>query len=1065
MNLRILLIFPCCFLLTVLVRAEDDTSTTVVDDTLTTVLDDIATTVSSDTTNEAEQEIKFVNNNEADTSPKPESEAEPENKPTEAEVKPEAETTSHPAQDGETTQNEVHVDNNNEITLKTMSGGSDQQVEDKSKIEEKVSQINKEDQENQEVNFVFPSNNPNKEDEFERMARLMTTSKDLDAALEKKLAADWSEHLDHNKENEEPNFVFDNKEEKEAFKIQPETELLDEDKKTEPTKKADKDIDIRLALPKTDTEAEKVKDVGKADSEVKSDDEKEKSEGTTNKIKPEKSMVMNESEENIEESITEKSTTLTSSEETVKQKESSLQSKKEDNTNIPDKKESVDTKENDFALKEKEMTAKQKAIIPESKEDVSSTEKTITTVKTQKDISHENLKEEKKVKKPTSNPGAHKEKTMNGYELQALPESKKESPDVLREDKKPSSEDNKKHIQNENPISGEKQSASKLSENKIKKTSPEKEKTISEDKHTKLAETSHSEEVSGDKIKKPSSEEKEKHIVKEKTKDVSGENKIKKPTPEKQDKHVEKGKTINRDKELTGSINEASGEKMKTPHEFKTKEKSDSKPRKEVKDSASQTAKEIGVKSHSKEVTDDKKPIDKAPESHAKKLATQKELKLNKADETLTEEQLIKNALKFDKLQPSTQEPPAPKILSVNPIDKTASNQTQQEDDGTNVNTTLVFAEIVLRHGDRYKGYDDDETYPYDPYSQEDPFWLPYGCDQLRNKGKMRSYWLGLFMRKRYNGFLKDEYYHNDVRLTSADLDRCIDSAHVMTAGLYPPKGINIWNDNVGRYYQPIPVRTLDAENDIYLNEDVHCVPYEMELAKVLLQGMKNFNLKYKYVYEYLEMYTGMSVSNLMDVARIYTTLRIENENGRKLPEWVSLVFPDKLKTLNSYYNQIRTSSDYFKRIQAGPFLTLILDDLKLKSQNRLRPNHKIKFWSGFDTTILKLLYTMKETQPSLDKAEELLETDYNGALMIELHLIKNEYYIKVLYVNMDSLFMKTRAPRPVKICDGLTLCPLENFLERMDKYRITEEEWYKQCNITYCDSTQPDNSIKLRKI
>ncbi|XP_008485553.1 uncharacterized protein LOC103522230 [Diaphorina citri] len=107
----------------------------------------------------------------------------------------------------------------------------------------------------------------------------------------------------------------------------------------------------------------------------------------------------------------------------------------------------------------------------------------------------------------------------------------------------------------------------------------------------------------------------------------------------------------------------------------------------------------------------------------------------------------------------------------------------------------------------------------------------------------------------------------------------------------------------------------------------------------------------------------------------------------------------------------------------------------------------------------------MKETQPSLDKAEELLETDYNGALMIELHLIKNEYYIKVLYVNMDSLFMKTRAPRPVKICDGLTLCPLENFLKRMDKYRITEEEWYKQCNISYCDSTQPDNSIKLRKI
>lgn len=47
------------------------------------------------------------------------------------------------------------------------------------------------------------------------------------------------------------------------------------------------------------------------------------------------------------------------------------------------------------------------------------------------------------------------------------------------------------------------------------------------------------------------------------------------------------------------------------------------------------------------------------------------------------------------------------------------------------MNKTCTFQ--VLRHGDRYKGYDDDETYPYDPYSQEDPFWLPYGCDQLRN--------------------------------------------------------------------------------------------------------------------------------------------------------------------------------------------------------------------------------------------------------------------------------------------------------------------------------------------
>lgn len=82
--------------------------------------------------------------------------------------------------------------------------------------------------------------------------------------------------------------------------------------------------------------------------------------------------------------------------------------------------------------------------------------------------------------------------------------------------------------------------------------------------------------------------------------------------------------------------------------------------------------------------------------------------------------------------------------------------------------------------------------------------------------------------------------------------------------------------------------------------------------------------------------------------------------------------------------------------VHTGPLLTLLMDELKLKSINRLKPNFKIKFWSGFDTTILNLLYTIKETQPSLDKADDLFETDYSGALMIELHLVQKKYYIKV---------------------------------------------------------------------
>lgn len=61
---------------------------------------------------------------------------------------------------------------------------------------------------------------------------------------------------------------------------------------------------------------------------------------------------------------------------------------------------------------------------------------------------------------------------------------------------------------------------------------------------------------------------------------------------------------------------------------------------------------------------------------------------------------------------------------------------------------------------------------------------------------------------------MKDEYFYRDIRMTSADTDKNLMSAELVLLGLYPPKGINIWNDNVGRYYQPIPVHGIQSDLD-----------------------------------------------------------------------------------------------------------------------------------------------------------------------------------------------------------------------------------------------------------
>ena len=64
---------------------------------------------------------------------------------------------------------------------------------------------------------------------------------------------------------------------------------------------------------------------------------------------------------------------------------------------------------------------------------------------------------------------------------------------------------------------------------------------------------------------------------------------------------------------------------------------------------------------------------------------------------------------------------------------------------------------------------------------------------------------LGKFLRSRYNHLIGDKYDENDIYVRASDVDRTMMSAMSNLAGLYPPKGDQIWNPNL--LWQPIPVR------------------------------------------------------------------------------------------------------------------------------------------------------------------------------------------------------------------------------------------------------------------
>jgi hypothetical protein len=89
--------------------------------------------------------------------------------------------------------------------------------------------------------------------------------------------------------------------------------------------------------------------------------------------------------------------------------------------------------------------------------------------------------------------------------------------------------------------------------------------------------------------------------------------------------------------------------------------------------------------------------------------------------------------------------------------------------------------------------------------------WETFPC-LLLQKGMLQMFRLGEFLRTRYNGYLSELYSPNDFLMKSSANDRCLMSAQVVLAGLYPPTGSQVWNPDLK--WQPIPVHSTPRHLD-----------------------------------------------------------------------------------------------------------------------------------------------------------------------------------------------------------------------------------------------------------
>ncbi|XP_029038981.2 venom acid phosphatase Acph-1-like [Osmia bicornis bicornis] len=341
------------------------------------------------------------------------------------------------------------------------------------------------------------------------------------------------------------------------------------------------------------------------------------------------------------------------------------------------------------------------------------------------------------------------------------------------------------------------------------------------------------------------------------------------------------------------------------------------------------------------------------------------------------------------------------------------------------VEAELEVVSVLFRHGDRTPDDSNNEKYPNDPYLDYD--FYPMGRGQLTNQGKRREYTLGRFLRMKYGRFLKDLYTQETVIGVSSEYDRTKMSLQLVLAGLFPPNREQKWNLMLN--WQPIPTNYIRRyEDNLFLPED--CPLYETEYDKMLEspEGRKALS-KYSDLMKNLTEWSGKNISTPWDMYYLYHTLMAEYSMDLTLPDWAYTVFPNgDLWNGTVFAYDAASFTPLLRRINGGAYLREVTKTMLNFITGRVENERKMYLYSGHESNVAAVMQSLQVYYPHVP--------EYSSAVILELHKIDNEYYVKILnYLGIPSKIIELQIPGCEK------LCPFDKFLELMEDVLPSDDE------------------------
>ncbi|XP_050531864.1 prostatic acid phosphatase-like [Daktulosphaira vitifoliae] len=343
---------------------------------------------------------------------------------------------------------------------------------------------------------------------------------------------------------------------------------------------------------------------------------------------------------------------------------------------------------------------------------------------------------------------------------------------------------------------------------------------------------------------------------------------------------------------------------------------------------------------------------------------------------------------------------------------------------------SLELVIIICRQGDRSPLQ--WETYPNDLYPPLGEGIWPDGLGQLTSAGKIRSYEFGQRFKKRYSKFLPAAFNSSYILVQTTDTDRTSMTASTFLTGAFPPIGKQIWNKDI--HWIPIPVHSISSEKDNLLRITKSCPKYDLEFEKAKNSTEIEMFKKHEVFLKYLSSHSGMEIKHLTDVENIYNSLNIQQRNHMTLPSWAKIInCMSKMEEIVLEWYKTHSKTEFMKKIRSGKLIGEIVRNMRDKMDGRLNPNRKMFAYFSHELTLIDFFNTLG--------MKNSFKPGYGAAAIVELHKIKKEYYVKLLYSKSydspDFLSLETESQT--------------NFLPTLEEFNVATvnyvpENWDKDC-------------------